>query len=340
MPPDGPIGVSCLSLVCPVGFTPEGATAALRAGLDGFTDLPYADSAGEPIVGALVPGLPADLRGRARLVELLAVAVERAGPRLPGGLAAADLPLILCTREPGPAGPDVEGVLSEAEARLRVRFRRDGSARVARGPVGAFEAVAQARRLLNDRRTEACLVAAVDTHMDARVLHGLDESRRLKTAVHTDGVIPGEAACVALVSRRAMTPTWLPVRGLGFAEETATVLNDEPLLGKGLASAVRAALDEAGLTLYEVDFRLSDVAGESYAFEELVLAQLRLTRRPRQSQELWHPADRVGDCGAAAGLIQLCWAEQALARGYAPGRVALAHGSAATGARAAAVLGG
>jgi 3-oxoacyl-[acyl-carrier-protein] synthase-1 len=143
-----------------------------------------------------------------------------------------------------------------------------------------------------------------------------------------------------LVSNQAMTPSSLGIRGLGFAVEEATVLNDEPLLGKGMAAAVEHALSEAALAMHEVDFRLSDVAGESYAFEELALAQSRLTRQTRESQDLWHPADTVGDCGATSGLIQVAWAEQAFARGYAPGSVALAHGSAASGARAAAVVRG
>jgi 3-oxoacyl-[acyl-carrier-protein] synthase-1 len=126
---------------------------------------------------------------------------------------------------------------------------------------------------------------------------------------------------------------------LGFATEAATVLNEEPLLGKGMAAAVQDALREARLAMHEVDFRLSDVAGESYAFEELALAQSRLMRQTRETQDLWHPADSVGDCGAVAGLIQFAWAEQAFLRGYAPGPVAALHASSAFGGRAAAVVG-
>jgi 3-oxoacyl-[acyl-carrier-protein] synthase-1 len=331
--------VSCLGLVCPVGFTPESAAAALRAGIAGFTDLPYADQTGERIVGALVPGLTDDLRGRARLVELLARAFEFIGPRLPQSVALTDLPVILCTREPDRPGANVEGIVSEIEMRLRLNSRRDGSGHIASGPVAAFEALMHASRLLAARRTEVCLIAAVDTFVDARTLCWLDDTKRLKTAMQSDGVIPGEAACVAIVSKRPVTPSHLAVRGLGLAVEIATVVNEEPLLGKGMTAAARHALREAGLGIHEVDFRISDVAGESYAFEELALALSRLTRQPRESQELWHPADCIGDCGAAAGLIQFSWVEQAFLRGYAPGPVALVHASTSTGARAAAVLG-
>jgi 3-oxoacyl-[acyl-carrier-protein] synthase-1 len=88
----------------------------------------------------------------------------------------------------------------------------------------------------------------------------------------------------------------------------------------------------------EVAFRFSDVAGESYAFEEVVVAQARNLRTSRECQDLLHPAGSIGDCGAASGLIQLAWAEQAFARGYACGPVALGHCSVPSGARAAAVV--
>ena len=93
--------------------------------------------------------------------------------------------------------------------------------------------------------------------------------------------------------------------------------------------------------MHEVAFRLSDVAGESYAFEELVLAQVRNMRKTRPEQPVWHAADCIGDTGATAGLIQFAWAEQAFHRGYASGELAALHGSSmAFSGRAAAVVSG
>ncbi len=334
-----PLHVTSLGLVCPVGLTPASAAAAMRAGVSRFTELPHADQTGEAILGAVVPGLSPDLRGRRRLVELLAQAFQYSLASLPRDLSATDLPIILCVREPALPANQIDGVLAEASARLAVPLRCTDAVCLPAGPVGVFEAFIHARALVRET-TQACLVAAVDSLVDARTLSWLDRKRRLKTALQSDGLIPGEAAGVALVSDRALTGSALVVRGLGFAVETATALNHEPLLGKGMTVAVRGALDEAGVAMHEVDFRLSDVAGESYAFEELVLAQARVARQTRSSQPLWHPADMVGDCGAASGLVQLSWVEQAFARGYAPGPISLLHASAAAGGRAAAVVGG
>ncbi len=335
-----PLHLSAIAMVCPVGLTAPSACAALRAGIDGFTDLPYLDDDGEPIVGAVIPDLAPDLRGRPRLMALGTMVFEALPQRLPAGLDLQDCPLIFCTREPERPGARFNSMLQEIETGLGITFRRDGSCHVDKGQVAAFEAIARVAELLVSGEIKACLIAAVDSLIDARSLNWLDRAQRLKTSTQSDGAIPGEAACLILASLKPMTPTSVTVQGLGFGMEPATVLDDEPLLGEGMAAAVRQALAQAGLEMHEVAFRLSDVAGESYAFEELVLAQSRLSRQPRASQDLWHPAECVGDCGAASGLVQLAWAEQAFANAYAPGPTALAHASTASGARAAAVLQG
>lgn len=334
-----PLFATCLGLACPVGLTPESAAAAMRAGIDGFGELAYLDDEGEPIVGAMVPELTPELCGRSRLVALLGHGLAGIQERVPPSLALEELPLLFCTREPVRPGAAVNGVLAEVEAQLGLAFRRDESGHLARGSVAAFEALDHARRLFAAGKAEACLIVAADTLIDARSLRWLAHADRLRRPVQPDGVAPGEAAGVLLVTVSPFMPSRVGVQGLGFARETATVLNEEPLLGRGMAAAVRQALAEAGHAMHEIDLRLSDVAGESYAFEELALAQSRLMRQTREAQVLWHPAAFMGDVGAAAAIVQLAWIEQAFARGYTPGWLALCHGSAASGSRAAAVVG-
>lgn len=311
----------------------------MRARIAGFSDLPYADSSGERVVGAIVPDMPEKLDRKKRLVDLLARSYEYAEHAWPYELLTSDLPFLLCTRESAPSQDAGDDMLREVEYRLPLKPRTGNSRRFDSGSVAVFDALAQARQLFAADEADSCLIAAVDTLVDAATLLQLDDAQRLKTAQQTDGIIPGEAACVMLASSKPMTASHVVIHGLGFEIETATVLNDEPLLGKGMSAAIKRALDESGLDMHDVDFRLSDVAGESFAFEELVLAQTRLTRKPRESQVLWHHADCIGDCGAANGLIQLSWAEQAFARGYAPGPVALSCAGEPEGARAAAVVG-
>jgi 3-oxoacyl-[acyl-carrier-protein] synthase-1 len=129
------------------------------------------------------------------------------------------------------------------------------------------------------------------------------------------------------------------VAGLGFGKEKVSVLSEEPLLGQGLAIAGKQALAEAGWGFHELDFRISDVTGENYGFREHALAEARLARIVRsESQPLWHPADAIGDTGAAVGVIHLLTAATAMSLGYAPGRRAGCFTSSVVGDRAVAAL--
>jgi 3-oxoacyl-[acyl-carrier-protein] synthase-1 len=353
----GGMDIRATGLCCAVGLDAASACAAMRARIAGFRELPYADARGEPIVGAAVPGFDPKLRRRERLVELLR-------PALAETLKAADLsaeqthriPLLLGLAEPGRPGggePWARSILAAVEEQLGLRFDPVRSAVIARGHTAGFEALRIARELLQSRAVPACLVAGVDSLVNAATLLWLDRHQRLKTPENADGVIPGEAAACVLLTRSATTAdaatatrTEPAVRegvaariiGLGFGREEALLLNDEPMRGLGLAEAARAALAEAGLALHEIDFRLADATGESYGFREQALLQARLLRQRRESQPIWHAADSIGDTGAAAGIVHLIRAEQAFQGRYAPGARAIATASALDGSRAVALI--
>ena len=332
------VSISCLSMISPVGYTPQSTAAALRAGISAFEELPYRERGGDSIVGAMVPAVSVETRGNARLMTLANLVFEALPRECIEELPWNHMPLFLCMPESQRPGPRLRETVANVTLQNGIMLRPPQILCIEGGSTAAFQAVDQARTMLSATNIPACLILAIDSLIDARVLAWLDEDYRLKPSEQTDGVIPGEAGCLAIVGRTPIARTSATLCGLGLAREMATVRNDEPLLGKGLASALRTALNEAGIEMHDVDFRISDVAGESYAFEELVLSQTRLMRQVRPSQPLWHPADCIGDCGAATGLIQFTWAEQAFARGYAPGAVAALHGSSAFGTRAAAIV--
>ncbi|MER8796208.1 hypothetical protein [Mesorhizobium sp. M0814] len=331
--------ISCISLVCPVGYTPASAIAAMRAKIAVFEELPYRDNGGQPLRGAVVDAILPETRGRSRLQALARFAVEHIDEKVAALLPWGEMPFLLCMRDAGMAGARINGILSGLAVPGGAPLVGSRTFQITHGQISAFVAIEQARKLLDERDADACLVMAIDSLIDARSLSWLDDRMRLKTSDVTDGLLPGEAACILVVSKRPIVEGALRLRGLGLAIETATPSNEEPFRADGLGAAVKAALAEAGVQMHEIAFRLSDVAGESYAFEELVLAQLRNMRQTRPEQPVWHAADCMGDCGAAAGLIQFAWAEQAFKRGYAPGNLAALHGSSmAFGGRAAAVV--
>jgi 3-oxoacyl-[acyl-carrier-protein] synthase-1 len=327
-------------MVSPVGLSAAASGAALRAGVAGFGELPYRDSVGEPVVGATVPGLPLRQPRTHRLLDILTVALQDCliGVDIP---RHQPIPLLVGLAEQGRPGGGAElagQIVSVLDARLGRRFHPALSRVFSIGHTSTFAALRIARALLEDAAVPACLVCGVDSYVNAPSLLWLERTLRLKTPLNSDGVIPGEAAAAILVQRERPAGARVRIAGLGFGLEKASVLDEDPLLGLGMTEAARAALKEAGLGWHDTHFRLSDVTGESYGFRELALAEARLARVRLEKHPIWHPADSIGDCGAAAGLVLLVMGRRALDHGYAPGPCFLALTAAVPGGRAVAVV--
>ena len=335
--------ITSTGMVCPVGLNAAAACAAMRAGIANFIELPYHDDQGEPIIGAMVPGLSRELRCAERLIELLSMATSDCLQEQVS-TALEKIPLLVGLAEPGRLGRNAgltHRIIGEVEGKLDVQFHPQLSCALPRGHTSGFEALRMARKLLTDPSVPACLVTGVDSYINASSLLWLEQHWRLKTDENSDGVIPGEAAAAILVQRQIApgTETGVKLTGLGFGNEKATVLSEEPLLGLGLSDAVRSALVDAGIKMHEIDFRLSDVTGESYGFREQMLTLARLMRVLLEERiPLWHYTEFIGDTGAAAGVLQLVAAYRAFKKGYAPGNRCICYTSAISGERAVAVI--
>ncbi len=149
--------------------------------------------------------------------------------------------------------------------------------------------------------------------------------------------MPGEAGAAVLFGRPGRAAE-LRCTGLGFAVEKAALESGEPLRGDGLSDAIKQALTQAGREMHDIDYRISDIAGEQYYFKEAALALSRTLRRRKETFDLWHPSESVGETGSAAGLAMLAVADAACRKGYSLGPRIVAHLSNDSGQRAAAVL--
>lgn len=328
-------------MVCPVGLYAASACAAMRAGISGFSELPYLDNLGQPVTGAVVPGFEPGVGRVGRLTQMLSRALEDLLGNQPA-LDTGTIPLLVGMAEPQRPGGGVsttEWVVPAIEGALKRRFHDRFSQVLAKGHTAGFELLRTAREILQRTNLDACIVAAVDSCANASTLHWLEQCDRLKTPQNSNGVIPGEAASAVLVLRKPYGNSFaMKVSGMGFAKEQSHVMSEDPFLGLGLAKASRLALAESGDSLHEVSFRLSDATGESYGFKEQALLLSRVMRGRRKDFPIWHCAESIGDTGAAAGVCHMVSAFQAFARGYAPGDRAMAFGSSVGGDRAAVVL--
>ncbi|MCG6657499.1 hypothetical protein HOP52_06930 [Halomonas campisalis] len=327
-------------MVTGVGLTAPAACAAIRCAIDNFQETRFMDAGGEWLLGCDVP-LEQPWRGRAKLVKMLAMALQECLDEV-AGLDPAVTPLLLGVAEatrPGRLDGLDDALLTEVETELGRRFHPQ-SRLIAGGRIAVAAGLWRARELLVSREVDRVMVAGVDGLLSGPTLAAYEARDRLLSSQNSNGFIPGEAAAALVVelARPSETPQLLCL-GLGFGTETAHVeAEEQPLRADGLVAAIRAALAEVGTTLAATDFRIVDVSGEQYGFKEATLALSRLLRERKAEYDIWHPADCIGEVGAAIGGVVLAVARAAVTKAYAPGNNVLAHFGNDDGRRAAVIL--
>lgn len=336
-PGPGAVAIASTGLVTSVGLSAPAACAAIRAGVMNPTETRFMDSEGEWIMAHSVP-LEQPWRGRAKLVKMASMALAECLAVLPRE-RWSETPVLLCVAEPDRPGR-LEGIdqelLTELQEEMGTTFG-PGSGIVAHGRVGAAVALLNARHLLQDRSVSEVAILATDTFLVWPTLASYEDELRLLTSTATNAFIPGEGAGGLLV-RRPSGRAELLCTGLGFSVEKVHIRSEEPLRGDGLTKAIRTALLDARCEMHQLDFRITDIAGEQYYFKEASLAVSRLLRQLKEEFDIWHPADCIGETGATAGVAMIAVAEAAARKGYAPGSSVLLHMANDGGERAAAVL--
>ncbi len=334
-----PVAILASGMVTGVGLTAAASCAAIRCAIDNFADTPFTDRGGESIVGSQVP-LERPWRGVSKLVRMAVPAIAECLDQA-RGISPERIPLLLCVAEPDRPGrlKGVDDLLfKEIAGQLGISFH-PSSAVIPRGRVGGARAIEQASDLIHGQKVPFCIVAGVDSLLVAGTLAAYERRSRLLTSQNSNGFIPGEAAAAVLVGSPDPTDRReLTFLGIGSGREHATIASSEPLRGEGLLQAFRAAFAEAGCEVGDFDYRIADCNGEQYGFKEAALALDRILRNRKDLFEIWHPADCLGEIGAAIGPCILGVALQAVRKGYAFGRGPLCHFSGEDGERVALVL--
>ncbi len=334
-----PVAVVASGMVTAVGFDSPSTCAAIRSGLSAAAETLFIDDGGEPLIGSAVQ-FETPVRGFEKLVRLIVPAIAEclaAATTIP----ADEIPLILLLPERGRPGlpMDLERRLGvEVEARLGLRFHRDSVVHCA-GRIGIAHGLRAAEHLLHDGGRPACIVAGVDSLLTGPALAALEIKERLLTSRNSNGFIPGEAGTAVLIMPAGRTrAAELQCLGIGWGTEKSTVESEKPLRADGMVEAIRTGLADAGVTYDDLSYRLVDVSGEQYGFKEAALAVGRTLRKVKPTFPIWHPAECVGEVGAAIGPCMLGVALAAARKGYAPGKGALCQFTSDDGARGTAPL--
>ncbi len=308
-----PLAIHSAGVVTSVGFNLPSSAAAIRAAVDNFEETYFKDTAGEPLIGARIPDFSQRggviTGGVTRMVQLLNMAVEEclASAGITESLPET-IPLVLFYEERGnPRHAElVEACKQNCLASFWMASPDFYSLSAARGTFAS--ALKLVRKLIEEKKVEQVLVAAVDSWLNAPDMQQAIGQNRLLSSEQAAGFVPGEAAGAVLIGKTVRRDEHSQVRivGLGSANETASLVSDEACYGVGLARAITEALDQAGMKASDMNMRLVDIAGEEYFFEESSYAWVRILREKQPpGYQYVLPATRIGHVGAAFGPVLL-----------------------------------
>ncbi|MFK1438022.1 hypothetical protein ACIU0H_30805 [Pseudomonas aeruginosa] len=334
--------------VTSVGMSLPASAAAVRAALDNFQDTHFFDARGNSLRGARIPHpVPAEevlSGGHDRLASLLDMAIEEclhvagARTRLPEHVTC----LLLC---PEQRSSYHRGLAVTCLQRSLAHYRPDTKpyyAHIGEEATDCADALSLAARLIHKQHASHVLLLALDSWLNTPDITQALHQDRLLTEDQPSGFIPGEAAVALLLGpmqeTRASQPPGLDIVGSGTAQEPATLLSRAPCYGKGMATAIAAALAQTGIQAHQVDLRMADLAGEEYFFEESSYTWSRLLRADLPADHLFtQPASCLGHIGAAFGPFMLAYAWHLSRISRAPGINTLIQLSTPQQARAALV---
>jgi 3-oxoacyl-[acyl-carrier-protein] synthase-1 len=315
--------ITGLGIVSSVGYSAQPTCAALRAGISRFTELKdIVNRHGEIIVVSKIEEFE-PLTDRAK--EIAMACCQEAISQIPTpSLSGRNSSFSLLRNEEGrPGGPFLfERDLKDIAAELG--FSSVSVETYPYGNAAGMKAIADGQRRLEEDPTSLQIILGFDSLLQIETLTHFEKANRLKGASCARGLIPGEAcACVILESpaaiKRGTNRTYCALEGVYSAYENAPVGSDEPCLGKGLTNAIFGALEIASWSPTTVGQVYCDLNGEGYRAHEWMLSLCRTLSDPF----ITHPADCIGDIGAAFCPLLVAWAAIAFERGYAQSDKAL-----------------
>ena len=235
-------------------------------------------------------------------------------------------PLLLAMPEQHPDGrePSPESLLKHLIAQTGVEFDLRRSKLIREGRAGALLALQQALNMLNTHRIATVCVGGVDTYFDLDLLDALDTRERLlHTRGPSDGFIPGEGAAFLLLgspgaSRHMRLNPMARTIGVGIGSEKGHLSSQEPHRGDGLADAFRALFASLPTNTPNVRSVYAGLNGENFWAKEWGVARLRNSQHFESDHLIMHPAEYIGDPGAALGAILIGLAAIGLQRQYRP----------------------
>ncbi len=325
------IVIAGISMVTALGLDAVQTAANVRAGMAGFNELAWVDKAFKPFIGAFLPDDVLDplsdriAKARALtyrenrllrlagqpLKELITSIRGRIGP-LPVllGMPENDRTFRLTDRD----------ILAHLPEQCGLPIDASHSAVHFKGRASGLLAVHAACDALRAGMVETVVAGGTDTFKDLYTLGSLDMESRVSTTQNRDGFIPGEGAGFLLLTtrRNAKAKGWqvnaqIVASAQGF--EKGHLGSKEPYQGEGLSATFALLLGSASAPK-PVQAVYASFNGENHWAKEWGVTAIRQKAHLASDFDIEHPADCIGDTGAACGPIMAGMAAIGIESGY------------------------
>lgn len=340
--------ITGIGMVTPVGHDSIMAPAAIWSGISRFGEVPdFVTTKGAKAVGSFVKGITDERSGSDRLLSMAVPAAQEAlfmAEEFYEDLDMSDAKLLLSLgpqERPSYEEFDKEDIqtlleLAQAEEIQSVEIIREGHS-------SGVIALSKSISLLRERKTKVCIIGGIDSLVEYPSLAWLEEKGRLKTDDRPYGFIPGEAAAFLVLelesnARQRGAPVLCEILETAYGMEEANIFSDKPLFGKRLSESINKVLNTQGMGIDKINGIICDLNGEHYRMKEWGLVQSRIFDGSTPVPELWHPAECIGDVGAASIIVFTAIAAVAVNNGYFNGTNILIWTSSDMGGRGSLLL--
>lgn len=311
-------------MITPVGFDTVSTAAAVRAGVSGYAISNYYGSNDEPITMASVPNgifseIDANISGgnrynerHDRVIKMAILAIREACAKQ---AKPQPVPLVLGM----PVGQDdVEGLspfIQNLEQNCTPWISVAQCRSIYSGRAAGMEAIEFAFRYLYELPNDFMLIGGSDSYRDYSRLSPLTKANRLLVNSNMDGFAPGEAAGFLLLTRhpemaKVQNGHIIALRSPGIVDETGHMGSDLPYRGDGLDQAFKKAhINYEHSDLHSI---YSSMNGENHWAKEYGVAYIRNKSMFLDPVNIEHPADIIGDVGAATAPVLIALAAENL----------------------------
>jgi 3-oxoacyl-[acyl-carrier-protein] synthase-1 len=163
------------------------------------------------------------------------------------------------------------------------------------GHTGVFALSWEAVKAIREGRITRAIICGVESCLFPRWLEFLDKDYRIKSERNIDGYVPGEAAAFIMIEKERNLPegrTVFRIEGLSSSDSSTGGLK------KTVEGLIVESDESDGPPLVVIDLN-----GESKRMKDWGLVRTALGDRLGNPVRIEHPADILGDTGAASGAV-------------------------------------